>query len=248
MIDERVFMNGNEPIRVLRPPKRTSLVDLAYEAIVEAIIDRRFQPGSQLGIDWLAAELQMSNTPVREALARGAALRLVIQNNNRGFTVSPMLSEAEFHHIFEVRHLLEIHALSACDLKSQQNTIDELTALVARMPYVEDGPLYRDFREFNRMDHLFHRALVSMSNNTFLVKSWDDLHFHLHVGRLYSGAGVIDFKYGVREHQEILNMLRIGDRGGLIAKASQHIKQAEQRLHSYSLYFTPNNEQENHDT
>ena len=108
--------------------------------------------------------------------------------------------------------------------------IDELEKLVARMPYVEEGPLYRDFREFIRIDHLFHHTLISMSENTFLRRSWDDLYFHLHVGRLYAGAGIIDFNFGVREHQEILNMLRTGDRGSLIAKASQHIKQAEQRL------------------
>ncbi len=215
---------------ILRAPKKVSLVDLAYEAILEAIIDRKFQPGSQLGIDWLASELQMSNTPIREALARIAALRLVIQNNNRGFTVSPLLSESEFHNLFEVRHLLEIHALSTCDLKNNRPVIDELEKLVARMPYVEEGPLYRDFREFIRIDHLFHHTLISMSENTFLRRSWDDLYFHLHVGRLYAGAGIIDFNFGVREHQEILNMLRTGDRGSLIAKASQHIKQAEQRL------------------
>jgi DNA-binding GntR family transcriptional regulator len=215
---------------ILRAPKKVSLVDLAYDAIVEAIIDRKFQPGSQLSIDWLASELQMSNTPIREALARIAALRLVVQNNNRGFTVSPLLTEAEFHHLFEVRHLLEIHALSAADLKNNQDIIDELDKLVARMPYVEEGPLYRDFREFIRIDHLFHHTLISMSDNTFLRKSWDDLHFHLHVGRLYAGAGIIDFNFGVREHQGILNMLHTGDRGSLIANASQHIKQAELRL------------------
>lgn len=221
-------MNAHE--NILRAPKKASLVDLAYEAIVEAIIDRKFQPGSQLSIDWLASELQMSNTPVREALARIAALRLVIQNNNRGFTVSSLLTEDEYHHLFEVRHLLEIHALSSCDLKNNERVIGELEKLVAQMPYVEEGPLYRDFRDFNRLDNQFHHLLISMSDNTFLRKSWDDLHFHLHVGRLYAGAGIIDFNEGVREHQEVLNMLRTGDRGSLIAVASRHIKQAEIRL------------------
>ena len=210
--------------------RKASMVDLAYDAIVEAIIDRRFQPGSQLGIDWLSAELQMSNTPVREALARAAALRLVIQNNNRGFTVNPMLTEKEFHNIFELRHILEIHALSTCDLTNQKSTIDKLNALMAQMTFGEKGDQFQDRKRYLRSDQLFHHTLVSMSDNTFLIKAWDDLHIHLHVGRLYNEAEQIDFNYSIREHQEIVNMLSVGDRGGLIFKASQHIKQAEQRL------------------
>jgi len=221
-------MSVNDP--VFLPTKKASMVDLAYEAIVEAIIERRLQPGSQLGIDWLSAEFQMSNTPIREALVRAAALRLVIQNNNRGFTVSPMLTEKEFHHIFEVRHMLEIHALSTCDLKNQQHTIDKLTYLMSQMRIGEAGQQYHDRKHYLRNDQLFHHTLVSMSDNTFLVKAWDDLHMHLHVGRLYIEAGQIDFNFSIQEHQEIVNMLRVGDRGGLISKASQHIKQAEQRL------------------
>lgn len=221
-------MSLNEPL--LRPPPKISLVDLAYEAILDAIIDRRFQPGSQLGIDWLSAELQMSNTPVREALVRAAALRLVIQNNNRGFTVTRMLTEKEFHDIFEMRHMLEIHALSTCDLKNQQHTIERLTLLMSQVTPAEGMPQFQDRKTFLRVDHLFHHTLVSMSDNPFLVKGWDDLHIHIHVGRLYTEPSHIDFNYSIPEHQEIIHMLRAGDRGALISRASQHIKQAEQRL------------------
>src|SRR5438552_4009865 len=101
---------------MLKSPRRSSLAEIAHGAIVEAIMDRQFKPGDHLTIETLASQLQVTSTPIREALTRAATERLVIQNNNRGFTVAPLLSEQEYHQLFEVRFLLETHALRVAKL------------------------------------------------------------------------------------------------------------------------------------
>jgi DNA-binding GntR family transcriptional regulator len=212
----------------LRRAEKLSLPDLAYESIVEAIIDGRLPPGSRLGIDELCRQLAMSNTPIREALSRVAAERLVIRETNKGFTVTPLLSETEYHQLFDVRHLLEIHAITLSD--TGRPPIDQMADLVETMSALTPGRRYRDFREFNRADREFHRALVRMSGNTFLIRAWEDLHFHLHVGRLYTGAGIIDYGDALGEHAAILDALRTGDKEQIVDRVSQHIKRAESRL------------------
>jgi len=212
-----------------RPPTR-SLPELAYEAIVQAIFDRVFQPGTRLNIDMLAQQLDMSNTPVREALMRTVAQRLVIQDNNRGFTVAPLLKEQAYQQLFDIRHLLEMHAFDI--MRPDEIAIARLCELVAQMPAMEHGTVYSDFHEFNQADREFHHTLIAMSRNPFLIRAWEDLHFHLHMGRLYAGAGVVDFGYALPEHTAIAQALQAGNREAAAQAASHHIQQARQRLRS----------------
>lgn len=212
----------------VQPRPSTSLVDYAYQVIVQAIIDRQLAPGSRLSIDGLASALQVSITPVREALARATAERLVMQDANRGFTVAVLLGEHEYHQLFDVRRLLELHALHVAELNAAE--IERLAALVQQMKESSHGPEYRDFRAFNQMDQLFHCQLVALSGNSFLIEAWSGLHFHLHVGRLYAGAGVIDFREAITEHAQVVRALRHGDREELLEVVGSHIGGAERRL------------------
>ncbi|MPZ16168.1 MAG: FCD domain-containing protein, partial [Chloroflexi bacterium] len=208
--------------------QRQGLADLAFEAIMELIYDRRFSPGDRLGIEALAEEMGISATPVREALNRVASHGLVRQDGLRGFTVTPLLSEPEYHQLFQVRYLLELQAVKSADIDvSSVERMQEITVLTTAMDH---GPGYRDFAEFNRSDRDFHRLLVGMAGNRFLTKAWEDLHFHLHVGRLYAGSGVIDYAEAVVEHTAIVDALQRGDQRRLLQAADRHITQAERRL------------------
>lgn len=211
-----------------RPVRRSSLAGQAYEAIIEAIFDRQLQPGAQLSIDGVARELGMSITPVREALSQIAAQRLVLQESNRGYTVAPLLSARHFHDLFAVRLVLEEHALDVMELDAE--AIECLRRIVSQMPIMENGAHYRDYRDFNLADREFHRTIVSMARNEVLLRSWDDLYFHLHVGRLYAGVGLIDLDDALREHSEIVSALRQGDRQAALQALTAHVRGAEARL------------------
>jgi DNA-binding GntR family transcriptional regulator len=94
----------------------------------------------------------------------------------------------------------------------------------------DHGKTYRDFAAFSRQDHAFHRAVVSMSGNRFLLEAWSGLNFHLHVSRLYAGEGVIDYADALQEHDAIVDALLAGDPGRLAAAVEAHIRRAEVRL------------------
>src|SRR5690349_1585399 len=97
---------------MLKRQQYLSLTDIAYNTLIEAIINQDFQPGASISIDSLARQLNMSNTPVREALMRAHGERLVNQKTNHGFVVANILTPEEMHQLFEVRHVLEIYALT----------------------------------------------------------------------------------------------------------------------------------------
>lgn len=223
--------NKQSQYQSITRPEHQSLADIAYNALVKAIVNQDFEPGSPLSIDGLARQLSMSNTPVREALMRANGERLVRQKTNHGFVVAPLLTPKELHQLFDLRHVLETHALASAILPN--SSVKDVQKLIEQMAHSSDGEVYDDYKEFLILDREFHRALVRLSGNSFVIKAWEDLHVHLHLSRLYKGVGLIDRSDSVDEHRTILNALQEGDKEEALGLLSHHIRRVEDRLSSF---------------
>jgi DNA-binding GntR family transcriptional regulator len=209
-------------------PKHLSLVDIAYQALVEAIVNQVFEPGTQINIDMLARDLNMSNTPVREALMRVMGERFVEQKTNKGFIVTNFLNQVEIQNMFTVRQLLETHALlSGTVTESKISLLDKLTQ---EMETTDDGLLYQEFKDFLHKDHLFHHTIASLSENDFLIQSWENLNVHLHLSRLYTGGGLFDRDKSSSEHIGIVQALKNNNHDLAVELLNKHIKDVENRL------------------
>lgn len=218
-------MLDRSPVITLR--SSPSLVEVAYEAIVEAILDKRLQAGERVAIDQVARDLEMSITPLREALTRAAADGLLVQSRNRGFAVAPLLTHTTYRQLFAVRRLLETHAANAGPTSQD---LDALKRAHRQMAALKPAADYAMYRRFNRLDHAFHQRVIAIAANPYLVGAWNGLHFHMQMSRLYAGQGVIDHDDAVREHARIIHALRDG-RGDKAADAVRaHVDRAERRL------------------
>jgi len=221
----------NPDYAMLKRQQYLSLTDIAYNTLIEGIINQDFRPGAIISIDSLARQLNMSNTPVREALMRAHGERLVNQKTNHGFVVANILTPVEMHQLFEVRHVLEIYALTEGAITS--NAVETLTMLVKQMGATSDGTDYDAFGDYMALDHQFHYAIVKLANNNFLLEAWDDLHVHLHLSRLYTGIGLFDRQHSTSEHQAILTALQQDEKKKAVKLLSQHIKQVDKRMQSF---------------
>lgn len=216
---------------VLKRQPHLSLTDIAYNVLLEAIINQDFQPGAPITIDSLARQLKMSNTPVREALMRVHGEGLVTQKANHGFVVSAILTANEMRQLFEVRHLLEVHALNVAALSAE--SVASIANLVKEMVTSSDGTIYGDYRDYLALDHRFHHELVALAGNAFLVGAWEDLHVHLHLSRLYRGVGLFDRNFSIEEHQSILDALQQGNNTAAAQLLSQHIRRVGKSMQSF---------------
>ena len=79
----------------MKNDEKTVLASTVYDALKERIMDQVYLPGERLNIDGLAADLNLSPTPVREALVRLAAERLVTFESFKGYRVSPLLTPSK---------------------------------------------------------------------------------------------------------------------------------------------------------
>jgi DNA-binding GntR family transcriptional regulator len=225
------MVNKDSNNRLFKRQQYLSLTDIAYNALLEAIINQELKPGAAISIDSLARELNMSNTPIREALMRAHGQRLVMQKANHGFLVSNILTQDEFKQLFEVRHLLEVHALSVASLTPE--AINTASDIVEQMATSADGTVYVDYQEYMVLDHQFHRVLVGLSNNEFLLDAWEDLHVHLHLSRLYTGVGLFDRNDSTKEHLAIVEVLQQGNPMAAADLLSHHIRQVDKRIQAF---------------
>src|ERR1700710_2520004 len=95
---------------------RQGLADHVYDELIESLVDGRVGAGSALNIDALAREMEGSQTPIREALARLEATGLVRRTALKGYRVAPILSTEELVELMDARLVLEpVNAYLACN-------------------------------------------------------------------------------------------------------------------------------------
>ena len=90
----------------MTPPVVHSLREQIREHIVEGIVSGRWKPGERIVERRIAVELEVSQTPVREALRELETLRLIESAPNKGVRVR-RLSAADLEEIYPVRAGLE---------------------------------------------------------------------------------------------------------------------------------------------
>ncbi|WFE99950.1 GntR family transcriptional regulator [Micromonospora sp. WMMD964] len=218
----------------LRPARRLTLAEDVYESIKTLVMDHILPPGERVNIDALARELDVSPTPVREALARLEADGLVRKRPLSGYTTTPLLTRAEFDDLFEVRLLLEGAAAGraaahACTEERQRIGVEAAASID-----VEAGDGYRRHAAFTALDARFHDLIAEVSGSPLLRDSITRLHSHLHLHRLYFPVtGAPDTN---TEHQRIAAAIAAGDpdaateamRAHLIAARERHLPAFDQ--------------------
>ena len=78
-----------------RPVSRQVLADHVYEELLASLMDGRLEPGTAVSIDGTARELDVSPTPVREALARLEHTGMVRRVALKGYRVAPVFTRED---------------------------------------------------------------------------------------------------------------------------------------------------------
>jgi len=152
---------------------RASLVELAYERLLDAILGGSLTAGSELSEVALSAQLGVSRTPVREALHRLAQDGVVDYAPNRGFFVA-RFSATDIAEIFDLRAALEALACRTAGSRSPPpsftRALDELNRVESKIAEaVTDQDRLDASRVFLEADQGFHRWIVEQSGNQRLI-------------------------------------------------------------------------------
>jgi DNA-binding GntR family transcriptional regulator len=181
----------------------------AYNFIKDSIINGKFTPGMRLAEESLAKELNLSRTPVREAIKQLEAEGLVVPLK-RGVSVRQFTNE-DIRQIYDLRTLLEGYAASQAAVYRTTEDIEKMeTANVlyekAIAEYTEaDMNSITDIVDVNQQ---FHEAIVTAAKN-------DHIHFHISkvvvvpiVFRSFYWYNYFQLHQSLEVHKIILNAIK----------------------------------------
>lgn len=210
-------MQAALPTSTLQIDPRTKEEQVA-DFLREGIISGVFPRGSRLKQAEIAERLQLSITPVREALKMLEAEGYVTGNSYRGACVVPFDASAS-EEVLELRLLLESRLLRGTIEKITAQDIIELRALADEFERAFD---VGDRATARGVNYRLHRRLYSIADMPqtlhFVQNLWARYPFDLI--NAVEGRG----KEAAKEHDEILNGLLNGDASAAMLAMRKHIE------------------------
>ncbi len=152
---------GNQPIE-----KTPTFRDAAYQAIKQAILAGKIEPGQPLVEERLATMLQISRTPVREALAILEHEGLIAPIYRRGLFVCK-LSREQVIELFTANEAVEPFLARRAAFYA---TLEQLAALDLAIAEGEAGVESGDIAGFLRSGRLFHAGVGMAADNPTLAQ------------------------------------------------------------------------------
>lgn len=209
-------------------PRRIALSDGVYETVKALIMDQQIAPGERLNIDAFARDLDVSPTPVREAMARLESDGLVTKRALAGYSVAPLLDDGALDQLFELRLLLEPHCAGLAASQAPPEVVMNLAALVDVFPKAGTGEDYRTYRAMAQADAAFHDLVIRTSGRFMIGDTLTRLHSHLHIHRLWYRSGVAHSTHA--EHARIVRAIRRGDAVAASTAMMVHLQQSWKRV------------------
>jgi DNA-binding GntR family transcriptional regulator len=203
----------------------TSAVDRAYEVIRARILSGDYAPGSSLRLVPIAKTVGASFIPVREALRRLAAEQFVELTPNKGARVA-RISVEDMSEIYEVRGVLEVHALRCAYPNLTTVHLDEAEGHLTEMTRLfraDDDLAYHHHR---RVHFTLYEQAGSRWLDHVITLLWDNAERYLRQSpRLRPSLDEF-----AAEHRKILDAIRRGDLESAISLLEDHLQRTRNLL------------------
>ncbi|MGF3057585.1 GntR family transcriptional regulator [Microbacterium sp. YY-01] len=211
---------------------RRALRDQVYDSVLRILFAGEVEPGERLSIETIARDLQVSPTPVREALVHLERTGLVIREALKGYRVAPPLNRQQMTELFDARLMLETFAAEGASgdapttarslSVAHRNHVRIADEIVRRHEQRERAPL-NVTQAYFKADADFHAVMFKRANNRYAVEMYAQLDALRHRMRQAVHTGPADVREAVAEHAAILRAFELGVTGDIVAAVAAHI-------------------------
>ena len=203
-------------------PAKARLVDRIRERIVTGI----FPLGARLSDKDLAAEMNVSRTPVREALLQLQSEGLIVVRPRSGTFVFDV-SESELSQICEMRSLFETGALKMAAAVNPASLVGALTFPVAEAALALED---RDYARCEALDTIFHETLIALSANKYLVESYRTISTKVRALRSRLPRNHARIEGAIAQHRRIVDLVAVGKPELASAEIASHVRNVRTQL------------------
>lgn len=216
--------------RLKEKREKTSCAELAYQSIRTLILNGEIKENDLVSENQIAAYLKMSRTPVREAVRRLEAERVLEVRKGSGTFLKP-LTLKDIRNLFEVREHME---MLAAETALKHISDQDIQALEEKL-----NAMLEDFRHgipieearFSQTDGEIHDMLIERSENGYVQYLMDQIYFNVDRYRAISYAVSLDLEESTSQHLELLECMKKRNQEELQQMIRAHIRWSYQVLH-----------------
>lgn len=216
---------------------RMTLAERVYETLKERILDQRLEAGVRLNIDALSRELEVSSSPIREALVRLESEHLIVSELYAGYSVAPQPTADYLRDLLDYRLVIEGHCARIGAGRRNPSVLASLRQALEKMGQTPNiGKKYREYQRFVQADGKFHQVLVDSAGNQVISSTYASLHALILQSRLYLKTPNDESRLQevLDEHERILKAFEDGDGDAAQAAIRDHLEGGRRRLLSMS--------------
>jgi DNA-binding GntR family transcriptional regulator len=204
------------------PKHRPNLSEIAYDEIKEMILTGELAQGERIVLERMSERLNLSITPIREALNKLAQDDLIQVTPRSSYEVIS-LSPDDIDDILDLREMLETFAL-----KTAGEKLNDFPVATFRELFQKQGG--RSFKKFIEADARFHETIISVTKNRKLWKLFNYIRNSERLLMIPSAKIEGRMETAVDEHLCILDAIEKKDLDLAIKCLSDHIKEVKNLL------------------
>jgi DNA-binding GntR family transcriptional regulator len=208
--------------------RSSSLAGSVYEAIFAQLMSLKIAPGSRITVDNLVRELNVSQTPIREALGRLEGEGLVIKTHLIGYSAAPQITRRRFDELYELRMLLEPDSAARAARAMDDEKLTALREAAGVMGRGEGADERLRYSTFARQDAMFHDRILEYAGNELIRATLNHQHTHFHIFRLMFHSRVTE--EALDEHEALLDAFAAGDASAAEKAMRIHLENSRDRL------------------
>jgi DNA-binding GntR family transcriptional regulator len=203
---------------------RQSLGVECFEWLKQSIVSGYFPPGTHIREKFVAEQLNISRSPIREAFVRLSEFGLGQYVPNRGFRVVTLTLQ-QVEEVGQVRSALENLAVKLVVEKATRQDLSRLEVLVDEAEkYISQGgeeyPLHLDF----------HATLLDIADNQTLTDMLNRISATVRTVRTWSGSSSSRPSKSLQEHRAIYKKIAAGDVEEAARTMTRHIQASTETM------------------
>ncbi|WP_417843545.1 GntR family transcriptional regulator [Thalassospira sp.] len=180
----------------------TRIVDRVFASLRDAILSGEMPPHTPLSVPELSRQLNVSRSPVREAVLQLVASGLAVEHARKGCFVTKI----------ELSDLIEIHDMRSALEALAVSLVHEVPSTLVKklneqIKHQETALAHQDWRAFTVADRFFHECFHESCGNGRLKSTLANLRLHMEIALLEVAQSPDLMENSIKEHKQIVASL-----------------------------------------
>lgn len=200
--------------------------DQVYKILRNAIVTGEFQWGEQLKDSQLAERLNVSRSPIREALRQLSGDGLVVNIPHKGMYVRQVTKE-EIEDVIDLRMILESRGVALSKMNMTPQRRQKFYDIRAKLTASFNN---KDMEAYSEADYQLHKEVTALCNNSLIDEMNDRVYLITQLLRVSALKDTDRFEKSYMEHVQFIDHILAGDLEGASRIGRTHLEETKKQL------------------